>query len=314
MLELKVRDKIARLIENVEKVFMGKTETVKLTVIGLFAGGHLLVEDVPGVGKTILAKTLAKSLDCSFQRIQFTPDLLPSDILGVSILNSANDQFVFKRGPIFANFVLADEINLTTPRTQSSLLEAMNDSQVTIDGATYRLPQPFMVIATQNPIEYEGTYPLPESQLDRFLMRIRIGYPDAPDEKKILYSQQVQHPISTLEPVITANDVLRIQQDVRTVRVDESISDYILEIAARTRAHEHLEVGVSPRGSLAIFRASQALAYTEGRDYVIPDDVKRLAVPVLAHRTITKGLMHENSALFTQELIESILTTVPVPV
>jgi len=313
MLEVKAQDKINALIENIEKVFVGKNEAVRLVVIGLFSGGHLLIEDVPGVGKTILAKTLAKSLDCSFQRIQFTPDVLPSDILGVSILNSANDQFVFKRGPIFANFVLADEINRTTPRTQSSLLEAMNDFQISVDGVTYRLPQPFMVIATQNPIEYEGTYPLPESQLDRFLMRLRIGYPSAPDEKKVLYSQQMQHPISTIEPVITANDVLRIQQDVRSVRVDDTISNYILEIVRRTREHEQLEVGVSPRGSLALFRSSQALAYTEGRDYVIPDDVKRLAVHVLAHRTIAKGLIHENSASFRQELIETIINTVPVP-
>ncbi|HUW55347.1 MAG TPA: MoxR family ATPase [Planctomycetota bacterium] len=313
MLEVKTQDKIKRLVDNIEKVFMGKSETVKLTVIGLFAGGHILIEDVPGVGKTILAKTLAKSLDSTFQRIQFTPDLLPSDILGVSILNTANDQFVFKRGPVFANIILADEINRTTPRTQSSLLEAMNDFQVSVDGVTYRLPQPFMVIATQNPAEYEGTYPLPESQLDRFLMRIRIGYPSAPDEKRVLYSQQVQHPILTIEPVITANDVLRIQQDVRNVRVDETISDYILEIVNRTRQHEQLEVGVSPRGSLGLFRASQSLAYTEGRDYVVPDDVKRLATTVLAHRTITKGLMHENSALFTKELIETVLETVPVP-
>lgn len=314
MLEVKTHDKIQRLIDNIEKVFLGKSETVKLTVIGLFAGGHLLIEDVPGVGKTILAKTLAKSMDCSFQRIQFTPDLLPSDILGVSILNSANDQFVFKRGPLFANFVLADEINRTTPRTQSSLLEAMNDFQISVDGVTYRLPQPFMVIATQNPVEYEGTYPLPESQLDRFLMRLRIGYPAVPDEKRVLYSQQMQHPISTLEPVITASDVLRIQQDVRSVRVDESISDYILQIVNHTREHEQLEVGVSPRGSLALFRACQALAHVERRDYVIPDDVKRLAVPVLAHRTISKGLIHENSARFTQELIETVIDTVPVPV
>jgi len=314
MIEVDGRERIRALIENIEKVFLGKSETVKLTVIGLFAGGHLLIEDVPGVGKTILAKTLAKSLDGTFQRIQFTPDLLPSDILGVSILNTANDQFVFKRGPIFANVILADEINRTTPRTQSSLLEAMNDFQVSVDGVSNRLPQPFMVIATQNPIEYEGTYPLPESQLDRFLMRLRIGYPAVPDEKRVLYSQQMKHPIESIGPVITANDVLRIQQDVRSVRVDESISDYILGIVTHTRGHEQLEVGVSPRGSLALFRAAQAMAYVEGRDYVVPDDVKRLAVAVLAHRTICKGLIHENSARFTQELIETVIDTVPVPV
>ena len=314
MIDVENRQKIQSLMDNIEKVFLGKTETVKRTLIGLFAGGHLLIEDVPGVGKTVLAKTLAKSLDGSFQRIQFTPDLLPSDILGVSILNTANDQFVFKRGPIFANVILADEINRMTPRTQSSLLEAMNDSQVSVDGVTYRLPKPFIVIATQNPIEYEGTYPLPESQLDRFLMRLRIGYPDVPDERRVLYSQKMRHPIESIEPVITANDVLRIQQDVRSVRVDESISDYILAIVNHTRGHEHLEVGVSPRGSLGLFRAAQSLAYVEGRDYVVPDDVKQLAVPVLAHRTISKGLIHENSARFTQELIETVLNTVPVSV
>ncbi len=314
MPEVQIREKMQKLVTNIEKVFVGKPETVKAVVIGLFAGGHILIEDVPGVGKTVLAKTLAKSLDCNFQRIQFTPDLLPSDILGVSILNAANDQFVFKRGPIFANIILADEINRTTPRTQSSLLEAMNDFQVSVDGVSYRLPQPFMVIATQNPIEYEGTYPLPESQLDRFLMRLSIGYPATEDEKKVLYSQQMQHPLGSIEPVITANDVLRIQQDVKTVKVDEAVSDYILAIVNRTRENEQLEVGVSPRGSLYLFRATQALAYVEGRNYVVPDDVKRLAVPVLSHRVITKGLMHQNSTLFAQELIRSILGTVPVPV
>lgn len=314
MLDVNTQVKVRSLVDNIEKVFVGKSETVKQVLIGLFAGGHVLIEDVPGVGKTVLAKTLAKSLDCSFQRIQFTPDLLPSDILGVSILNTANDQFVFKRGPIFANIILADEINRTTPRTQSSLLEAMNDFQVSVDGVTYTLPRPFIVIATQNPVEYEGTYPLPESQLDRFLMRIDIGYPDTPDEKKVLYAQQFRHPLLGIEPVITANEVLRIQQDVRNVKVDETISDYILEIVNRTREHEQLEVGVSPRGSLALFRASQALACIEGREYVVPDDVKRLATSVLAHRTITKGLMHENSTLFTQELIDSLVNAVPVPV
>jgi len=314
MLEVKAQDKVKILIDNIQKVFIGKSDTVKHTVIGLLAGGHLLIEDVPGVGKTVLAKAIAKSIDCSFQRVQFTPDLLPSDILGVSILNSANDQFVFKRGPIFANIVLADEINRTTPRTQSSLLEAMNDGQVSIDGVTHRLPTPFMVVATQNPVEYEGTYPLPESQLDRFLMRIHIGYPEAPDEKQVLYSQQIRHPIGSLEPVLSANDVMRLQGDVRNVRMDDSITDYILVLVNRTRAHEQLEVGVSPRGSLALFRAAQALATAEGRDYVVPDDVKRLAVPVLAHRVISKGLMHENSTLFARELIESIVGAVPVPV
>ena len=309
-----LRDKVALLINNVKKVFLGKAEAVKHIVVALFAAGHVLIEDVPGVGKTVLAKTLAKSLDCSFQRIQFTPDLLPSDILGVSILNSANDQFVFKRGPIFANIVLADEINRTTPRTQSSLLEAMNDSQISIDGVTHRLPRPFMVLATQNPFEYEGTYPLPESQLDRFLMRLRIGYPDAADEKDILYSQKMTHPLDNLAPVVSSTDVLVIQQEVRNVTLDEVISEYILAIANQTRNSPHLEVGVSPRGSLGIFRAAQSLAYVEGRDYVIPDDVKRLAAPVLAHRVISKGFAHENGAAYAEDVIEGIVRSMPVPV
>ena len=295
-------------------MFLGKSETVKEVVVALLAGGHVLIEDVPGVGKTVLAKTLARSLDSTFQRIQFTPDLLPSDILGVSILNSANDQFVFKRGPIFANIVLADEINRTTPRTQSSLLEAMNDSQISVDGITHKLPKPFMVIATQNPIEYEGTYPLPESQLDRFLMRLRIGYPDAESEKDILYSQKMAHPLESLEAAISSTDILIIQQAVRSVTLDEVVSKYILEIAGRTRQSQHLEVGVSPRGSLAIFRAAQSLAYVDGRDYVIPDDVKTLAGPVLAHRVISKGFTHENGSAYALDVIDGIVKAVPVPV
>ena len=314
MAEKDLRGKVSELVVNIQKVFLGKPGTVKQVVVALLAGGHVLIEDVPGVGKTILAKTLARSLDCSFQRVQFTPDLLPSDILGVSILNSANDQFVFKRGPIFANIVLADEINRTTPRTQSSLLEAMNDSQITVDGVTHRLPRPFMVIATQNPVEYEGTYPLPESQLDRFLMRVRIGYPDAESERDILYSQKTGHPLDSLESVISATDVLLIQQEVRSVKLDEVISDYILQIAERTRQNPHLEVGVSPRGSLAIFRAAQALAYVEGRDYVIPDDVKGLAPSVLAHRVISKGFAHENGTAYARDIVDGIVKAVPVPV
>ena len=314
MAEKDLRAKVGLLIENVQKVFLGKPETVKQVVVALLAGGHVLIEDVPGVGKTILAKTLAKSLDCSFQRIQFTPDLLPSDILGVSILNSANDQFVFKRGPIFANVVLADEINRTTPRTQSSLLEAMNDSQISIDGVTHRLPKPFMVIATQNPIEYEGTYPLPESQLDRFLMRLRIGYPDTASEKDILYSQKTTHPLDSLEPVISGTDVLVIQQEVKAVKLEGAVSDYILEIAERTRHSVHLEVGVSPRGTLGLFRAAQSLAYVEGRDYAMPDDVKTLSESVLAHRVISKGFAHENGSAYARDVIDGIVKAVPIPV
>jgi len=283
-----VIEDIQILRENIKRVFIGKDEVVDVVLVGLFSGGHILIEDVPGVGKTILARTLARSIHCSFRRIQFTPDLLPTDIIGVSIFNAPRDEFVFKKGPIFANIILADEINRTTPRTQSSLLEAMNDYHVSVDGVSHPLPSPFMVIATQNPFEFTGTFSLPESQLDRFLLRLRIGYPGWDDEKRVLYDQKIRHPFDSLLAVMSSDRVLEIQQRVREVNVDETIADYILAIAEGTRNSDELEIGVSPRGNLNLFRAAQALALIEGRNYCVPDDVKRLAVPVLAHRVVDK--------------------------
>ncbi|HUW34475.1 MAG TPA: MoxR family ATPase [Planctomycetota bacterium] len=303
--------KIDLLARNIETVFMGKPEAVRMTLVGLFAGGHILIEDVPGVGKTTLARALARSIDCSFRRIQFTPDLLPSDILGVSVYNSTSSEFVFKPGPIFANVVLADEINRTTPRTQSSLLEGMNDFQVTVDGHTWPLPQPFIVLATQNPYEYEGTYPLPESQLDRFFLKIRVGYPGEDDEKRLLGGQRTVDPLGGLKPVVSADDVLHVQERVRTIKVDASLVDYAMAIVQRTRSHDQLAVGVSPRGFLSLVRGAQALAVVSGRDYCLPDDVKALAVPITAHRVIPKR-RHETSER-CGEIIEEIVSFVEVP-
>jgi MoxR-like ATPase len=314
MIDPSVHEKIARLQGNIETVFIGKTEAVRLVLVGLFAGGHVLIEDVPGVGKTTLARALARSVRSTFRRIQFTPDLLPTDILGVPIYNAEADRFIFKPGPIFANVVLADEINRTTPRTQSSLLEAMNEFQVSMDGATYPLPKPFIVLATQNPHEYEGTFPLPESQLDRFLMRIEIGYPSREDERRVLSSQRLANPLDRLGPVLDGEDVVGIQGSVREVRVDDSIADYVLEIVSRTRRAEELEIGVSPRGSLSLSRAAQALALLEGRDYCLPDDVKRLAVSVLAHRVIRRAALATGGSKGEREVIRRIVEATPVPV
>jgi MoxR-like ATPase len=272
-----------------ETVVRGKPESVKLALVCLLAQGHLLIEDVPGVGKTTLAHSLARVFDCSFRRIQFTSDLLPSDILGVSVFNQAQQSFEFRRGPIFANVVLADEINRTTPKTQSALLEAMSEGRVSVDNRTYPLPRPFMVVATQNPIEYHGTYPLPESQLDRFLLRIRMGYPEGDAEKEILRRQNHFPKAEDLAPVLSAQDVLEAQSAASRVHMDESLLDYIMSIVETTRQSEFLLVGISPRGSLALHRAGQALAYYEGRDYCIPDDIKRLALPALAHRVIVSS-------------------------
>jgi len=308
-----LHDKTTRLHQNIERVFIGKPGAVRLVLVGLFAGGHILIEDVPGVGKTTLARALARSIRSSFRRIQFTPDLLPTDILGVPIYKEAEDRFIFKPGPIFANVVLADEINRTTPRTQSSLLEAMNEAQVSVDGATHPLPSPFIVLATQNPHEFEGTFPLPESQLDRFLMRIEIGYPSRDDERRVLASQRAGNPLDTLPPVLDSGEVVAIQAAVRAVRVSDDVTDYVLEIVSRTREAPELEIGVSPRGGLALSRAAQALALLEGRDYVAPDDVKRLAVPVLAHRVIRRagaaGRGRDERAI-----IREIVASTPVPV
>jgi len=305
--------KVEGLIEAIEKVIIGKEDVVKLLVVALLSRGHVLLEDVPGVGKTTLARALAKAIACRFSRVQFTPDLLPSDILGVSIYSVDRDEFVFKAGPIFANVVLADEINRTTPRTQSALLEAMNDFHVSVDSVTHRLPMPFMVIATQNPIEYHGTYPLPESQMDRFLLRTRIGYPNREDEKKVITSHRLAVPLDDLEPVLTGADVLEMQDQVKKVRVDEAITEYILSIAEATRRSRTVEVGVSPRGCLMLSRAAQAKAAVEGRDYCTPDDVKELAVAVLAHRLIESVSLGVPNSLEAEGVMGDILETVEVP-
>ncbi|HWQ35417.1 MAG TPA: MoxR family ATPase [Blastocatellia bacterium] len=281
--------RLHELQRHIEQVIRGKSEAVHLAIVTLLAEGHLLLEDVPGVGKTTLAQTIARSLACSFQRIQFTSDLLPSDIIGLSIYNQQNGDFEFKPGPIFANIILADEINRTTPKTQSSLLEAMAEGRATIENQTYELPRPFLVLATQNPIEHHGTYPLPESQLDRFLMRVRMGYPSVEFERQILRNQTTRKPVDELTPVMTAEDVLELQEEVRRVRVDDALLDYLLAIVEATRKSEVLDLGVSPRGSLALCRAAQALALTEDRDYCIADDIKRLVIPVFGHRIIVSS-------------------------
>jgi MoxR-like ATPase len=293
---------------------IGKPEVVRLAIITLLAEGHLLIEDVPGVGKTTLAHALAKSIDGSFQRVQFTSDLLPSDILGVSVFNQRRSEFEFQRGPIFANIVLADEVNRTTPKTQSSLLEAMNELQVSVDGVTHYLEKPFMVLATQNPLEYHGTYPLPESQLDRFFMRIRIGYPSAEHEKAIMQAERSMVAIEHLSPVITAHDVLTLQAQVDQVTIEEDLQDYIIAIADHTRTSKWLELGVSPRGTLALQRAAKASALVAGRNYCTPDDVKALVNPVFAHRVLLQADAYTDSSVDdTEHVIQNILQEVPVP-
>ena len=304
---------IRRLEENIARVVFGKREVVRLCVVALLAGEHVLLEDVPGVGKTLVGKALARSVSGEFRRIQFTPDLLPADITGSSIYHAKDQEFVFSPGPVFANVVLADEINRTTPRTQSALLEAMSERQVSVDGQTYPLPQPFMVIATQNPLEFEGTYPLPESQLDRFLLRISVGYPERTQEIEVLTSHREGEPVDTLGAALRTEDVCTIQQAVRKVGVDEAISHYVLDIAQATRESDDLHVGLSIRGALALYRASQAWALSEGRDYVIPDDPKHLAVPVLAHRVIPKGYLHGGQREAIEALIQRLVDEVPTP-
>jgi MoxR-like ATPase len=307
--------KIRKLQQSIETIVRGKPEAVKLAVVCLLAEGHLLIEDVPGVGKTTLAHALARAFDCSFRRIQFTSDLLPSDILGVSVFNQAEQRFDFRPGPIFANVVLADELNRTTPKTQSALLEAMSEGHVSVDNTTYRLPRPFMVVATQNPIEHHGTYPLPESQLDRFLLRIRMGYPEPAAEKEILRRRSRLSAIEDLEADLQADDVLEAQTAVEQVRMDESLLDYLLAIVEATRRSEFLLTGASPRASLALHRAAQALAFFEGRDYSIPDDIKRLALPVLAHRLIVSSKYsspHRRSEE-AEAILGEILKAVEVP-
>ncbi len=306
---------IDRLQRAIETVIKGKPEAVRLAIVTLIAGGHLLVEDVPGVGKTTLAHALARALDCSFQRVQFTSDLLPSDVIGLSVYNQRSGMFDWKPGPIFANVVLADEINRTTPKTQSALLEAMAEGQVTVEGITHTLPAPFMVLATQNPIEHHGTYPLPESQLDRFMLRLRIGYPAENAEKQILRDREYQNPLDQLEPVMSGAEIVELQASVAAVSVDDALVDYLMRIVAATRESEMLDLGVSPRGTLALFRAAQALALTEERSYCIPDDIKRLVLPVFAHRILVSSRF--SSSLRRSEeaeaVLKEILKTVSVP-
>ena len=307
--------KLDQLQASIESVIRGKPDVVELALVTLLASGHLLIEDVPGVGKTTLAQALARSFDCSFQRIQFTSDLLPSDIVGLEVYNQQQGTFEFKPGPVFANVILADEINRTTPKTQSALLEAMAEGHITVEQQTYTLPRPFIVLATQNPVEHHGTYPLPESQLDRFMMRLRIGYPDSDDEKDILRRQTLNSTVEQLVPVMHSDDVLSMQREVREINVEESLLDYLIRIVQATRESEILDLGVSPRGSLALYHASQAMAFFKGRDFVIPDDIKQLAIPVFAHRVVVNS--RYSSGLRRSEesdaALQEILRTVAVP-
>lgn len=307
-----VREMAERLVANVEQVIIGKRPAVELAVIALISKGHLLIEDAPGVGKTMLARSLAKSIDCSFKRIQFTPDMLPGDITGVAVYNQKTSDFEFRPGPIMANIVLADEINRATPKVQSALLECMEEGQISVDGVTHQLPMPFHVLATQNPIEYEGTFPLPETQLDRFLLRVSLGYPTTADEIAIMAKQQYRHPIEQLGAVADSADVLRLQEAVRQIYVDDLVKQYIAALVTATRHHPEIYLGASPRGSLALFRTAQARALMYGRDFVLPDDVKVLAEAVLAHRLIVRATeqLPEKSG---RARVAEILATVPVP-
>ena len=308
--------KAADLERALRRVIRGKDDVVRLALVSIFARGHLLIEGVPGVGKTTLGQALARAIDCTFQRVQFTNDMLPSDVLGISVYSAADQKFEFKRGPIFTNVLLADEINRTTPKTQSALLEAMNEAQVTVDAHSYDLPQPFLVIATQNPVEHHGTYPLPESQLDRFLMRVRMGYPDAKAEREILRSEAGASHLDNMRTVLSGADVVEMQQAVKEIRVDDSLLDYALEIVRRTRESEFLSLGVSPRGSQALYRAGQAMAFLEGRSFCTPEDFKPLIVPVFAHRVVVNGLYASTLKKSEQsdQVIKDILETVAVPV
>jgi MoxR-like ATPase len=304
---------IQRLRDNISRVFLGHPKTVDLLLIGLLARGHVLIEDVPGVGKTVLAKALAKSLSCSFSRIQLTPDLLPGDVLGVSVYDSREQQFVFKPGPIFANIVLADEINRTTPRTQSALLEAMSEEQVSVENQTLKLERPFMVVATQNPFEFEGTYYLPENQLDRFVLRVNVGYPPRDAEQKILTLQPGRGALDQLQPVLSGKQVVELQDAVPGVRLDAAIVDYILDLVEASRRHEQLHLGISTRGALALTSAVQASALLNGRDFVQPDDVKNLFLPACAHRVISKTYLNSGDNQATGRILQTILDTIPSP-
>jgi MoxR-like ATPase len=311
-----VSHRAAQLENALRKVIRGKDDIIRLAVVSLMARGHLLIEGVPGVGKTTLGQALARALDCTFQRVQFTSDMLPSDVLGISIYSAVEQQFEFKRGPVFTNVLLADEINRTTPKTQSALLEAMNESQVTMDAHSYPLPQPFLVIATQNPVEHHGTYPLPESQLDRFLMRVRMGYPDASAEREILRSEAGTNQLEAMRPVLSSVDVLEMQHAVTQVRVDESLVSYALGIVRKTRESEQFSLGVSPRGSQMLYRAAQAMAFLDGRTFFTPEDFKPLVVPVFAHRVVVNGLYSSTLKKSEQaeQVIQEIVDSTPVPV
>ncbi|MHB0987730.1 MAG: AAA family ATPase [Bellilinea sp.] len=308
----RIQDFSKRIIANLEKVIVGKNQTLEFVVVGLLCQGHLLIDDVPGVGKTVLARSLAKSLGCEFSRIQFTPDMLPSDVTGVAIFNQATREFEYRPGPIMAQIILADEINRATPKTQSAMLEAMEERQVTVDGVTYPLPKPFMVLGTQNPIEYEGTFPLPEAQLDRFFMRVRMGYPALVDEIHILELQQLRHPILDLKSVAEVGELLEVQELVKTIFVSPPVKRYIVEIVRATRDNSDVYLGSSPRGSLGLFRAGQAMAAIQGRDYVLPDDVKFLAEYVLAHRMVVQPAARLRN-LSADQIVHEVMANLPVP-